>query len=352
MGSEIFRDPSNALPKDSLKRVQKVIRKDKLDTQDRTFRRVEGEQELVVNEEVFVSNGYTPEPTVKIGNPEEKPADFYRNGEVVVEDVDGEITNVAGGGVTPEAGFQYNLLPRLLEEFDDEQASIRLIGKKQGSDEIVDLIPPYTKFILQSASETYSERNQIVETFGDFYVFFFGQRPTIYNFSGTLINARNASWLNDWKFMYQQFLRGTKSIENKARILLTYGGRQIEGYVLNTSNTTVAETEKGAPFNFQVLLIDEKFIHFSNDFGLVVSDGQLTEATSFLELLTEGPLSQADVDRALSRARAVMERSVNAVLSEQPQADQLEVIENDFGVELETTQSGRLRLPGSNTGIA
>lgn len=341
-GAGRFASLENSLPSDSAKKVNKTSRKAKKQNLE------QNKGDLSIAQEVIVANGYQPSPTTPVGDPAVRSADFYRNGKGTVQQNDQEI-NVAGGALDPSqlqpGGIDYDLVPRMIEEFDDQEASIRLYGKRPGAKDDVDLIPPYTKFILQSAQESYNERSQVVETFGDYYVFFFGQRPVIYNFTGTLLNAKNASWLNDWKFMYQNFLRGTKAVENNARIILTYGGRQIEGYILNTSNQSSASSEFGAQFSFQILVIDEKFLYFSNDFGLVVSDGKLSESQSFLELLTEGPLSSADVDRALKQAREVMQKGKNPKETGVTKADQKSAIEQDFTIDTTVGPNGNLQLP-------
>lgn len=347
-GAGNFTNLTNGLSSDSVKKVKKTSRKAKKQVAEQR------PGDLSLSQQVIVANGYQAPPTAPIAEPSERSADFYRYGKGAVE-IDGEEFQLADGSLDTTqiqpGSVAYDLVPRVLEEFDDQEASIRLYGKKPGSKERVDLIPPYTKFILQGAQESYNERSQIVETFGDYYVFFFGQRPQIYNFSGTLLNSKNASWLNDWKFMYQNFLRGSKAVENNARVVLSYGGRQIEGYLLSTGNTTSGDNQFGASFNFQLLLIDEKFLHFSNDFGLIVSDGKLKESQDFLQLLTEGGLSQADVDRALQQARDVMNKESAPKESSVLKGDQQAAVSNDFGIDAAVGPNGNLNFPpGINIG--
>lgn len=152
------------------------------------------------------------------------------------------------------------------------QSSIRVRGKNKDGKEI-DLLPAYTKFIISNVQESYTERSQIVETFGDAYVFMFGSRPSIFNFSGTLINSINVNWVQDFMFYYENYFRGTKLVELKARAILTYGGRQVEGMLLGTSNQTDAVTEEGVPFNFQLVVFKRNYLGFSEDFGLVRGPG-------------------------------------------------------------------------------
>lgn len=52
----------------------------------------------------------------------------------------------------------------------------------------------YANFILTSAVEARQEKFQIMETFGDPFIFFFGEKPSIYQFSGLLLNSLDYQW--------------------------------------------------------------------------------------------------------------------------------------------------------------
>lgn len=237
---------------------------------------------------------------------EEAPAfaaDFYRFGQKVTQ-------------VDPLTGQRFTdfaVQPRAFDEISpdvgvrEDLASIKLQGTVNGKAN-QNLIPPYSKFLLQSVNEGHQERHQIVETFGDFFVFFYGERPPIYNFSGILINGQDINWLKDFMFFYNNFFRGTKAVELSAKIVLTYQGRQIEGFILNTSNVTQAESQNGVSITFQVVVTKRFNTGQSLDFGLIEQDGTFTQAESLLQLLQRQGLSKADVDRAFQAAQRAMEK--------------------------------------------
>lgn len=230
-----------------------------------------GSTDLAQKTDVSVVQGYVAPPVIKDGGATN--ADFYRYG---------------------LPGF---IQHGVIDDFDDKPASIRVLQRRP-SGEDKDLIPVFTKFILESAREAHVEKAQIVETFGDWYVFFFGERPSTYSFSGTLINSKTNNWLQDFMFYYNNYLRGTKCVENQARILLTYGGRQIEGFILNAQTQTQAANEKGVPFSFDVLITERKVLNLSPDIAIVVNNGKLVGSEPFLELLkntSNGPVSSAYV---------------------------------------------------------
>lgn len=249
---------------------------------------------LVEKRRVFLTEGMAKPPVAgrAIEGDVPRTADFYREGKP---------------GTQP--GVQYDIMPRALQDFDEEPASIRVLGKvtKKSKTEDKDLIPSYTKFILESVQESHSERTQIVETFGDFYAFFFGERPATYVFTGTLINSKNVNWLADFMFMYENFLRGTRCAENNARVFLTYGGRQVEGFILNVTTATNAANHFGVQVSFQVLILDRKFLQLSADFGSVIQNGQLVDDEGFLDLLSETGLSRAEVSDAFLEVKSVLD---------------------------------------------
>jgi hypothetical protein len=135
----------------------------------------------------------------------------------------------------------------------------------------------------------------------------------MYNFSGTLINTKNASWVTDFMYMYDQYLRGTKCVENNAVTIITYGGRQVEGLILSTANQTDAATEAGVPFQFSVVVFERKFYNFSEDMGYSLdSKGKFFKDKKFVETLNkvagkEGKdTSKPKISAAINVARTVM----------------------------------------------
>ena len=52
----------------------------------------------------------------------------------------------------------------------------------------------YADFILQRVEDQRMEKQQIIETFGDVFVYFFGERPRIVTMSGMLMNTDDFNW--------------------------------------------------------------------------------------------------------------------------------------------------------------
>ena len=160
---------------------------------------------------------------------------------------------------------------RIIEEKEESYAVIQVVKRAQLKNkkdvlkysEQSNLIPPFTKFFLQQASYASQEKYQIIETFGDFKVFFYDKRPVIKQYSGFLLNTKNHEWLNDFEYIYENYLRGTKSVEKGAITYLTFDNVILEGYILMASFNIGAVENSGVPFSFQMVITDKIPINYN-----------------------------------------------------------------------------------------
>lgn len=130
-------------------------------------------------------------------------------------------------------------------------------------------------FLLQGVQESRQERAQIIETFGDHFVFFYGEKPTVLQCNGVLINTRDFNWKNEWLRNYDQLLRGTKCVEMRARVYLGFDDVLVEGYLLNTSVALAAqEMPYFCPFNFSFLV--SRYTDLSHSLNSVVTSANGT----------------------------------------------------------------------------
>ena len=90
----------------------------------------------------------------------------------------------------------------------------------------------YSNFLLQQVVEDRQEKFQIMETFGVPFIFFFGQRPRVYQMSGILLNSLDFQWRAEFWANYDSTIRGTKLVERHARAVLSWDDIMIEGYIL------------------------------------------------------------------------------------------------------------------------
>lgn len=167
-------------------------------------------------------------------------------------------------GVKEENNSTRMVIARQIQEKVESYASIRLVRQarmdssksfKQFEEE-TNIIPPYTRFFLQNTSHANQEKYQIVQTFRDFKIFFYGKQPVIKNYSGYLLNAKNQDWMQDFEYVYENYLRGTKSVELNALTYLTFDNVIVEGYVINSQFNQTALEQNGVPFSFSMIVLD------------------------------------------------------------------------------------------------
>lgn len=120
----------------------------------------------------------------------------------------------------------------------------------------------YSDFILQRVEDQRMEKQQIIETFGDVFVYFFGERPRIVTISGMLMNTDDFNWKSQFWYNYENFLRGTKLVEMNARCYLAYDTVVLEGYPISAT----AVDDANEPYNipFQMAMILTNYYDYSN----------------------------------------------------------------------------------------
>jgi len=171
-----------------------------------------------------------------------------------------------------QTNLRDNSLARQLAEKADQPATIRLIrrlradelmGAKAGELRMpwVNLIPPNTKFFLEQVSEAREEKVQVIDTFGEWVAFFFGRKPEVYSYSGTLLNARNHDWKNEFQFNYDNYLRGSQAVKHRSTMVLQYDDVMVEGYMMNCAISQTANADKSVPFQFTLLVINRSSLN-------------------------------------------------------------------------------------------
>lgn len=130
----------------------------------------------------------------------------------------------------------------------------------------------YSNFIIQNVREARMEKHQIVETFGDSYIYFFGEAPRFLDVQAVLINSQDFNWEAEWWANWDRTLRGSKSVDNGARTYLFYDDNVVEGYML-MSEATKASTE---PFmvtmSFRMFVASARNVSFVGDPNFPVAD--------------------------------------------------------------------------------
>jgi len=108
-----------------------------------------------------------------------------------------------------------------------------------------------SNFLITSVSEMRQEKYQIMETFGNPFIFFFGQRPMIFQYTGILLDSADFQWKNEFWENYETVLRGTRLVEADARVHITYGDVLVEGYILDAKAGQSSQYNELVEMTFQ-----------------------------------------------------------------------------------------------------
>lgn len=182
----------------------------------------------------------------------------------------GDVIDVGSVGLDTYRVGNGEIQARTLGEAEaDEPAAISV--QTRDGDEV---LSAFSRFFLQSVSEQEQEKYQVVETFTAYYTFFFGKRPPVYTFSGVLLNDQRHTWMNDFRFVYENFLRGTAAADLGAHTIITYDKRKVSGFVLSLRIQQDAMLDKGVPFSIDVLVVDHEPLTYSTDFNSFIQEQQ------------------------------------------------------------------------------
>lgn len=134
----------------------------------------------------------------------------------------------------------------------------------------------YANYIIQSLQEGRMEKQQIVETFGEDFIHFFGERPRFIDVSGFLINTADFNWKSEFWVNYDQYFRGTKLVELDAHAYLYFDDVVVKGYFVQAGTTQEVMSPYMLPFQFRMFLVDYSIL---SKVGSVFFQKNVTELT-------------------------------------------------------------------------
>lgn len=140
----------------------------------------------------------------------------------------------------------------------------------------------YSNFIIQQIQDARQEKQQILETFGDSYIFFFGERPRILVVNGLLMNTLDFNWRTEFWYNYENTLRGTKLVEQDARIYLYWDDIVVEGYMIEATARDDSSMPYHVPFSFQLFVTNHMYLSTIGD-----DDYPITHAVNLQPLLQQ-----------------------------------------------------------------
>jgi len=115
-------------------------------------------------------------------------------------------------------------------------------------------VSEYSDFILQRIDDQRAEKKQIIETFGEPFIYFYGEQPRVVSFSGLLVNTEDFNWRAQFWHNYEEHLRGTKLVQANARVYLSYDTIMIEGYPFAATAQDTSDEPYSIPFQMQMFV--------------------------------------------------------------------------------------------------
>ena len=116
----------------------------------------------------------------------------------------------------------------------------------------------FNNFSVTNVSEAREELVRIAMNFGgNWNAFFFGENPRVFTFQGLLLDSPEYPFYQEFISAYDKYLSGRKCVINKMKMVLSYDGRVITGYILKLVNDITADQYMMKQFSFTVLVESE-----------------------------------------------------------------------------------------------
>jgi hypothetical protein len=168
------------------------------------------------------------------------------------------------------AGDTLKVLNRLGRETEDGQplANATKASGEPNSD-------VWTDWLLQGVHEERAEKTQIVETFGDTYLYSYGQRPRVLAFTGLLLNTSDYNWRAIFWENWDKYFRATQLMRANARMYIYFDEILVEGYPLNAAADQSVSDNSVISFNFSFFVTN--YINLTAESGFEEARNNITE---------------------------------------------------------------------------
>ena len=160
----------------------------------------------------------------------------------------------------------------------------------------------WTDWLLINVHEERSEKTQIVETFGDTYVYAFGEHPRVMSFIGVLLNTPDYPWRAVFWDNWENVFRATRLIEQDARMYIMFDDIMVEGYPLSATADQSAADPNALSFRFSFLVTNYVNLAQANGYR----DSLAATSASPLAALSRVPYGAANDGASLQDGRMLL----------------------------------------------
>jgi len=122
----------------------------------------------------------------------------------------------------------------------------------------------FNNFLIQSIRENRNTISKVQLNFADSWnVFFFGSSPVSITISGALLDTEDFPYYQEFMTAYDKYISGSKMIQKNKKILVSYDGKVIDGFILNLTSQTSVGMEQVKNFTMTVLVRKEDWVRFN-----------------------------------------------------------------------------------------
>ena len=113
----------------------------------------------------------------------------------------------------------------------------------------------FQDFFLTNVSVRYSEKAQVVTTFGDTEVaYYFGKEPVVFSLNGVLFDTIHQDWFSKFLTLYGSTLRGTQLARNYELIEIGLPNLRLVGSIMSMTNSQDASNDSIVQFSLEFLV--------------------------------------------------------------------------------------------------
>jgi len=122
----------------------------------------------------------------------------------------------------------------------------------------------FNNFSLIQVEESKDQIVKLHQNFGaSWNLFFFGDTPNVYTFSGVFIDTWEYPYYQEFMTMYDLVLAGRKCVENKYKMKIIYDNKSVGGYLIRIRTVTAASTPNQKMFSFTVIINSEEYMRYN-----------------------------------------------------------------------------------------
>lgn len=161
-----------------------------------------------------------------------------------------------------------------LEELETRRSALQTILPSEGTSAVVSVAAPRRElgeafqgggpgpfgggrrsagFVLTAVRENLNEKYQIYQTFAGYILYSMGRAPSIYTFSGYLLNTKTAD-AKQFVSFYNQHMRASATVASGVPASVSYMNSVAKGYVIGVRVGHKGESPGASEFSFDMLL--------------------------------------------------------------------------------------------------